>query len=330
MIQPINSNITITLNSPGKVNLHLAVGKKREDGFHELNSIFAALDFADSLAFSLLPGNEARTTINIRNEGPLSELLQKGQLFPHFPVKNNIIYQAAGLFRQKTGFSTNLRIELIKRIPPGSGLGGGSSNAATTLLAMNELSSPSGIKLSREEMLDMAAKLGSDVPFFVEIALQRSKKSSARIVNGRGEFFSYVPPPPPLGVLLAFPGFISHTGDAYRLLDENRPVVSKMDSIESKDFSWASPENWNFSNDFQHIFTKYNSDRNSRTYVTILKSLKKAGAVFTSLSGSGSACFGLFSSPEKAMQAEKNIYEILFEPKPDILAFKSTFFLPSD
>ena len=328
MIQPIKSSIKMTLNSPGKINLHLAIGKKRDDGFHELNSIFAALDFADSLIFSLLPGNEAKTTIIIKEEGPLSELLQKGQLFPHFPVENNIIYLAAGLFRQKTGFNANLQIELIKRIPPGSGLGGGSSNAATTLLALNELSGPSGKKLSGEEMLDIAARLGSDVPFFIEIALHLSKKSPARIVNGRGEIFNYVPPPPPLGVLLAFPGFASHTAAAYKLLDKNRPVIVKPDSPSlTKDFSWTSPENWKFSNDFQDVLTKYDSEQNKNAYIKMLKDLKNAGAAFTGLSGSGSACFGIFSGPEEAVQAEKKLKGTFYEPKSGILVLQSTFFL---
>ena len=333
MIQPIKPNKKIIFNSPCKVNLHLAIGEKRDDGFHNLDSIFVALDCADSLIFSFFPGNKAKTIITMEKEGPFLELSQKGQLFPPLPAESNIIYRATGLFRQKTGLKTNISVDVKKRIPPGSGLGGGSSNAAATLLALNELSGDTEKKLSREEMLDLAAQLGSDVPFFVDIALQEQEKSPARAVNGRGELLNYLPPPPPLGVLLVFPGFASNTGDAYRLLDENRPVITKSNPVLSKnlsDFSWTSPESWDFSNDFQHLLTKHDSERNKNAYITILKELKKAGAAFAGLSGSGSACFGIFSNPEKAVQAETKLNKSFYEPKSGILALQSTFFLLSD
>ena len=323
MIQPILSSGKITLNSPGKINLHLAIGEKRPDGFHELESIFAALDFADTLTFSFLPGNESETQLIIREEGPYQELLQKGQIFTPFPKENNIVYLAVELFRSKTGFLGNLKAELVKRIPPCSGLGGGSSNAAATLLALNDLLSSQISPFSIEEMLEMAAQLGSDVPFFIEITRKNPQQSFIRAVKGRGEQFFFLPPLQALGVLLVFPGFSSHTSPAFKLLDEKRPVCPKKQPFNfhtKLNNPWNPPETWDFSNDFKMLFLDHGTEQEKTAYQTILTDLKKAGAAFAGLSGSGSACFGIFSSPEDTKQAEKKLSGSFY-------VLKSTFFL---
>ena len=319
----------IKLNSPGKVNLHLAVGGKRDDGFHELTSIFAALDFADTLIFSLLPGNEGQTVFTVQEEGPFLELSQKGQVFPPIPAEKNMVYLASELFRSKTGFKKDLSIELIKRIPPGSGMGGGSSNAATTLLALNEHFNSNKNKIPKQEILEMAAQLGSDVPFFIEIGLPDAQKSPhlisscARAVGGRGEIINFLPAPPSWGILLAFPGFASHTSAAFNLLDKNSSGLTKKartNSLLSKDFFWDFPDNWDYSNDFEELFLQFGPEREKETYRTMLADLKNAGASFTGLSGSGSACFGVFSGYEEALKAEKALGGVFY-------VLKSTFFL---
>lgn len=323
MVQPVDKpNNKIRLKSPGKINLHLAVGGKRPDGFHELWSIFTALDFADTLNMSLLPGNDGQTAITIREEGPFLELVQKGQVFPPIPAEKNTIFLASQLFRKKTGFKANLSVELIKRIPPGSGLGGGSSNAAAALLGMNELGRGFGIQLSGEEMLDTASCVGSDVPFFVEIALPSAKKSPARFVSGRGEIVDYLPPPPPLGVLLAFPGFSSHTGASYALLDEKRPVppTTAGGLASGMGFTWDAPENWRFYNDFEKLLLGYGKGQEQSAFKTMQEDITKAGAAFFGLSGSGSAFFGVFSTPKEAEEAKKRLSGVFYVPK-------STFFL---
>ena len=322
MVQPvIKPNNKTRLKSPGKINLHLAVGGKRGDGFHELRSIFAALDFADTLCFSPLPGNEGRTAFTMREDGPFLELLRKGQVFEPIPAEKNMVYLASELFRRETGLKTNLSIDLIKRIPPGSGLGGGSSNAATTILALNELYL--GGTLSGEEMLAMAAQLGSDVPFFVEIALPKAKKSAARSVSGRGEIFGFLPPPPPFGVLLAFPGFSSHTGAAFALLDEKRPVPPTLtagDMANGRGFTWKETGTWDCFNDFQGLFMNFGSEREKQAYKTIQDDIIGAGAIFSGLSGSGSAFFGIFPALEEAERAKKQLGGSFY-------TLTSTFFL---
>ena len=160
MKQLIRPGKIITLNPPCKINLHLSVGNIRPDGFHKLESIFAALGLSDTLYIRILPGNRSQTTLFVKNDGPMKKLTQKGQFFPIIPMEKNLIYQAVQLFRLKTAFSANMAIQQIMVIPPGSGLGGSSSNAAAVLLALNHLNR--GSRLSREEILDLALQLGCD------------------------------------------------------------------------------------------------------------------------------------------------------------------------
>ena len=249
------------------------------------------------------------------------ELSQRGQIFPAYPTENNLVYMAAELFRSKTGFCADIAVELVKRIPPCSGLGGGSSDAAAALLAMNELVEPEK-KLSPEILLDLAAQLGSDIPFFIEIAREGQERSTARAVGGRGEILRFLPQPPPLGVLLAFPGFASHTKAAYSLLDQWRAekTTNHPDSVPFTIDSLVAPETWNCTNDFQALFLNHGTDQEKNAYRVILEDLTRAGARVTGLSGSGSACFGIFSGPEEAEQAKKALDRAFY-------VLQSTFFL---
>jgi 4-diphosphocytidyl-2-C-methyl-D-erythritol kinase len=271
----------------------------------------------------------------MRADWPFSEL-SRCLCFPAIPSEKNLVYLAVELFRSTTGFSANLAVELIKRIPPGSGLGGGSSDAAAALLALNSLTFPSlneKVPLSREALIGLAAQLGSDVPFFVQIAYPG--ESPACLVTGRGEFLTPLPPPPPLGILLAFPGFASETGSAYALLDTcGKPPAeirqgalcchssTKCASSLGIDVSWPILEAWNWGNDFLELFLNHGTEQEKKAYNAILKDLRAAGAVFTGLSGSGSTCFGIFNSIQAAERARKSLSGSFF-------TLQTTFFLRS-
>jgi 4-diphosphocytidyl-2-C-methyl-D-erythritol kinase len=127
-------------------------------------------------------------------------------------------------------------------------------------------------------------------------------------------------------VLLAFPGFGTHTGGAYGLLDaarlENPGAYSAPRPVVSLDGSWPRPETWDFSNDFLGLFLDRGTEREKALYPKMLADLKRAGASFTGLSGSGSACFGIFDSPERALEAKKRLPETPY-------ALHATFFLAS-
>ena len=138
------------VEAPCKINLHLRVKERRPDGFHELESVFLALSWGDRLEFEL------------RGEPGRSEIELAGPVPGTIPREKNLVYQAAALFRERTGFNRGLRVRLEKRVPLGAGFGGGSSDAAAALRALDTLA---GTGLSPEVLGELAGKLGSDVPF---------------------------------------------------------------------------------------------------------------------------------------------------------------------
>jgi len=281
------------IEAPCKINLHLRIGERRPDGFHNLESIFATLALTDTLCFECT-GQEGESVLLVKNEIP-------GQTIP---AEKNLVLKAVSLFREQTGFSSALTIRLDKRIPVGAGLGGGSSDAASTLLALNLLA---GQTLSAERLSEMAALLGSDVPFFLA--------GGAAFVSGRGERVEPVKPPKGLWVILVKPPFFSDTARAYRILDEARERGFRAESFSPKEMLSkealiraleGAPEAWPFYNDFLPVFLK-ESGESATAYQTILENLQKTGALFTGLSGSGSCCFGVYSTEKMAKIAEKEL-----------------------
>jgi 4-diphosphocytidyl-2-C-methyl-D-erythritol kinase len=283
------------VKAPCKVNLHLRILGKRSDGFHNLESVFALLAFGDSLEVSVLPGSSGLTSLVMEPEGRLGLFRDE---IASLPPEKNIVYKAAALFRNETGFDSGLSVKIKKSVPPGSGLGGGSSNAAAALFAFNAVA---GRPLSPEKLLDAAARLGSDVPFFLS-------GGTAAWVSGRGERLQLLAPPfEGYGVLLVFPGFQSATAEAYAFLDKNRENGADEGPVPAKDELIAAlekdPALWPFRNDFLSAFLKTGGDRGD-CYASILGSLEDSGALFRGLSGSGSVCFGVYRSGEDAERAK--------------------------
>jgi 4-diphosphocytidyl-2-C-methyl-D-erythritol kinase len=138
----------LQLISPAKLNLFLHIINKREDNYHNLQTIFQLINYGDHLTYH----NRADHLINISSENC------------HIPVKQNLIYKAAQLLKNVTSYTGGCEIVIDKRIPVGGGLGGGSSNAATTLLALNTLW---GLNLTIADLHPLAKRLGADVPVFL-------------------------------------------------------------------------------------------------------------------------------------------------------------------
>lgn len=134
--------------APAKLNLFLHITGRRPDGYHELQSVFQLLDWGDTLHFTL------------RDDGKVSRKTD----VPGVPEQTDLVVRAASLLKAHAGVEAGVDIEIGKRLPMGAGLGGGSSDAATTLLALNRLWK---LDLPREELQSLAVKLGADVPFFV-------------------------------------------------------------------------------------------------------------------------------------------------------------------
>ncbi len=137
-----------TFPAPAKLNLFLHVVGRRQDGYHLLQTVFRFVDFSDQLSFKL----RADGVIKLHN--PITGV----------PEENDLCVRAAKLLKQKTGTAQGVDIFMQKQIPMGGGLGGGSSDAATTLLALNQLWE---VNLSREQLLALGLQLGADVPVFI-------------------------------------------------------------------------------------------------------------------------------------------------------------------
>jgi 4-diphosphocytidyl-2-C-methyl-D-erythritol kinase len=277
----LNPGRILTVFAPAKVNLHLAVKERRPDGFHNLESIFAAIDFGDTLRFEPVP---VENYLDIAMEG----------LNLTLPAEENVIFKAFSLFKHETGYNQGLKIQVEKRIPVGGGLGGGSSDAAATLNALNMLS---GNLLNRNTLLEMAASLGSDVPFFLY-------ETGAAWVSGRGEQITPIEAPRGFMVLVN-PGFPSETAAAFRLLDDYRARSSVTKDFQKTVFLYSAalrgnPADWPFSNDFLPAFP----EREQSVYNQIITRMKEQGADFAGLSGAGSTCFAFFSVREQAEKAE--------------------------
>ena len=188
----------LELFAPAKINLTLAVKGRRDDGFHEIESVVAPITLFDRLHFA-------------HQEAP-------GIAFhcsdPSLPVgADNLVVRAASLFCQSFGFQPNLRIELEKRIPHGAGLGGGSSDAASTLLALNALFAAD---LPRPPLVSLAAELGSDVPVFIQ--------QSPAVMRGRGDIVEKISLEAALPLLLVKPPFGVPTPWAYSRWRDSRPI----------------------------------------------------------------------------------------------------------
>ncbi|MDR3122989.1 MAG: 4-(cytidine 5'-diphospho)-2-C-methyl-D-erythritol kinase [Treponema sp.] len=300
---------SVHLDAPCKINLHLRVKERRPDGFHELESIFLALALGDTLHIEL--GDAGQADEFVAEQG-LSEQ-PRGSIFGEISGADNTVLKAAALFRAKTGFDRPLRIRLEKRVPLGAGLGGGSSDGAATLLALNGLAKQAGHSrlLDDAELGQAAAELGSDVPFFLGVL--SAGEGGAALVTGRGEHIRPIEGPADCTVLLANPGFPSNTGEAYRLLDarRNRRGLGTAPRAGPSEQSLVEalkgpPSRWPYENDFLEVFLAGN-DAPVAAYRTILERLRSQGADFCGLTGSGSTCFGIFAGGGAAEKAAETL-----------------------
>ena len=258
-----------------KINIHLKVLVKREDGFHSLESIFQRISIADYLSIIKSSDSHGCTV-----ESPLMPL-----------PADNTLTKAWDVFRSATGIETGVRVRLIKNLPAGSGLGAGSSDAAALLKALNELfANP----LTNSELIKLALQVGSDVPFFF--------MDAAGIVTGRGEVFEPMRARTDCFGILIWPGGQSSTKEAYRLLDEQKETHSDEDNAwgsEKLIERYQAPfETWDFVNDFQPVI-----EQRYPIIGRLCKECYEQGADFVRMSGSGSAVFGLFRSEKRMASA---------------------------
>ncbi|WP_269537913.1 4-(cytidine 5'-diphospho)-2-C-methyl-D-erythritol kinase [Cerasicoccus fimbriatus] len=281
----------LTIFSPAKINLVLAITGVREDGFHELVSLVAPVNFGDEITVELVPGQEG-------------DVLTCD--FPGVPTDgSNLALRAVTAFRQKHHFAEGVRIQLDKRIPAGAGLGGGSSNASAVLAALNQLT---GEPLTNAELIELSATLGSDCPLFL------AKKPV--IMRGRGEHLSDLEPAANDALkgqrLIIFkPSFGVETGWAYGRMKANGSWYLPTEKAEDMLSQWqASPNSSKvplFNNMQDAAFEKY------LALPTVLELLRERHAVRCLMSGSGSSCFVCLEEGDDVASITATIRECLGE-----------------
>jgi len=270
MLETASSEGGLTVQAPAKVNLTLRVLGRRPDGYHDLESVVAAVTLFDVLEF------RASDDLHLACEG-----------IPVPAGEDNLVLRAARLLRAESGTRAGARMRLQKRIPPGRGFGGGSADAAATLAALNTLW---GLDLASEDLARLGARVGSDVPFFFG--------SPVAILRGRGERLEAVQARSPWWLALAWPDHGLATAEVYAALDRlqestnNVPEATAiLDALEGP----ASGAAAFLVNDLEGAARSVRLDGMDLRAV-----FRKSGAASVGMTGSGSAYFALADTEGQA------------------------------
>lgn len=265
--------------APAKVNLFLEVLGKRTDGYHELETLMVAVNLYDTLVFQ----EDMSGEIEFRCDDVT---------IPQGPT--NLVVRSALLIREETGsFGCGVKIWLRKRIPAAAGLGGGSSDAAATLAALNDLWK---LGLSPPELSELGARIGSDVPFFFHTPMA--------VGSGRGELLTPLSTPLPLHLVLVCPKEGVSTAGVYGQLQpssERRPIEPILEAVSRGDSGRVG----------QLLFNRLEATacQLCPAIAAAHEAIQTEGLAGPLMTGSGSACFGLAPSRTVAVEAARKIRE---------------------
>ena len=273
---PVTHRSYLSLNAPAKINWFLRITGKRADGYHNIVSLMQCISLSDQLTI------EHADTIAVEDD-------------LNIPLRDNLIYKAASFLKGYTSYPSGARITLKKNIPVSAGVGGGSSDAATTLAGLNTFWD---LHLSKEELSSIGARIGSDVPFFLN--------APSALVEGRGEKTTPVSISAQSILLLVNPDVPISTAWAYTYYDKlheaqltKKPIDIKLfcQALNRQDFTALGKI---LRNDLEEVVTeRYPAVREIRN------KLLQTGAVISAMSGSGPTVYGVFRSKAAARRAAK-------------------------
>jgi 4-diphosphocytidyl-2-C-methyl-D-erythritol kinase len=259
----------LVIRTPAKINIGLNIISKREDGYHNLETIFYPINIFDE--------------IRIRKEDKFSFITTDARLSGE---GHNTVIKAKEVISQLTGVEIKASIILDKKIPMGAGMGGGSSDGAAALLAFNTIYD---LKLTQEELFSLALKIGSDAPYFID--------PRPKYATSRGEIFEPISLIIDRPILIVNPGIHISTSWAFGKAGTRVPKfrLSQIGSEDHKDLSFLKDR---VTNDFESIvFEEYPEIRK------IKEQLYECGAEFALMTGSGSTVFGIFNEIAQAHNA---------------------------
>ena len=278
-----------------KLNISLDVTEKRNDGYHNMVMVMQSVSLCDDISICLDQSGRIKARSNFR--------------FIPSDERNLAVKAAARFLRELGDTTTGAEISIRKHIPVGSGMGGGSSDAAAVLRALNRMY---GSPFSMEKLTALGAEVGSDVPFCI--------RGGTALAKGRGELLSPLPPLPPCCFVICKPPFSISTPELFRKLDgvssrHHPDTAGILEGVEKGDLVRICRRMYNV---FEEV-----DDRRMRSVREIKSSLLDHGALGAVMTGSGSAVFGVFADETKAFFAEKHIsnehlFSCLAHPTPAI------------
>jgi len=264
-------------NSYAKINLGLNVLERLENGYHTIETGFCFLEWNDRFEIK---------------HAPRMELIMSDEKIP--VDDSNLIVKALKLLQEEAGLKDEFYIKVEKNIPAGAGLGGGSSNAATTLRMMNKIAN---LGLNQDDLRRLGGKLGADVPFFI--------KGKTGFATGLGDEIEELDIQPNAWVVTVFPDIESSTAEAYQYCEPNpEPDFSLKNVLLEED-----PEEWRYllMNDLEKVVFPHH-----HLVGNLKDQLYEFGAEYASMSGSGSSVFGVFNQDFVAINAYESFHKLGF------------------
>ena len=267
---------SVIVTAPAKVNLFLKVLSQRKDSYHNILTLFERISLADTIKISKIPEG-----INVRSD----VIITKNK-------KDNIAYKAADLILKYKKIKSGVRIDIKKRIPIAGGLGGGSSDAAATLVGINKLFR---LKLSDNILVKIGKKLGADVPFFLSnasFAIGRGRGDKLEVIESRSHFWH----------LLINPGIKLSTKEVYKAFDLTPNLADvKMNSLSKLQMDYAWIETMLYNDLEKAAISK------KEIIGKILKGLAQLLGRNAIVSGSGPSLFCLYRTRKEAIKAKKTV-----------------------
>jgi 4-diphosphocytidyl-2-C-methyl-D-erythritol kinase len=279
----------VVAEARAKLNLCLAVGPRRTDGYHDLVTLFQSVSLSDTLVVEPRPRG---FSLAVRSERSAVRNAKPKTREPRPPLgSGNLVLRAARLLSRRSGLEAGARFTLIKRIPMRAGLGGGSADAAAAIAGLSALY---GLELSTPERLALALELGSDVPFAV--------LGGTALGAGRGERLEPLELARPFRGLIAVPQWRISTALAYEKMDRRKyfltPWKAKLRSAQVLGRKRLRAEVWlNLGNSFEEVLGRRRAD-----FLSLCERFREAGVNHVRMTGSGSAVFGVI---EPGVSAER-------------------------
>ncbi len=262
----------LEIKASAKINFGLNIVARRNDGYHDIETVFYPVNLFDILTFT--PADKFSFSCSNQEVHNAS---------------NNSVVKAVNLLEDLCSKKLDVKIELEKNIPIGAGMGGGSSDGATTLLALNELFN---LCVDKTKLSELALQIGSDVPFFIQPV--------PSFATSRGEKLLPVKFEIPYPVLIINPGIHISTKWAYENIIPQKPDVNLFEVLNKDKIDFASLKNL-ITNDFEQVvFPQHREIRELKD------GLYKSGALFSLMTGSGSTVFGIFENTKTAKKAKLN------------------------